>query len=124
MVLLLFKALSASAAYTLLQHADSNQEEQEQELQHSDAEEEQESGKAAQQKPKLEPGADSLQTLKRQLAAAKGAQAEANGQNGQAGVPIEWGRVLTAEDFERIKQLRHRSALPSEGFCFVFLTLG
>ncbi|KAL3143572.1 hypothetical protein ABBQ38_002369 [Trebouxia sp. C0009 RCD-2024] len=62
-------------------------------------------------KPKLQPAADSLQTLKRQLAAAKGMGVGGNGNDGQAGVPIEWGRVLTAEDFERIKQLRHRQAV-------------
>lgn len=59
-------------------------------------------------KPKLQPAADSLQTLKRQLAAAKGTGDGGDGEDGQAGVPIEWGRVLTAEDFEHIKQLRHR----------------
>lgn len=59
-------------------------------------------------KPKLQPDADSLQTLKKKLAAAKGAQGGATGAEEES-VPIEWGRVLTAEDFERIKQLRHRS---------------
>ena len=64
-------------------------------------------------KPKLQPAADSLQTLKRQLAAAKGTGDGGAGKVGQAGVPIEWGRVLTAEDFERIKQLRHRCTTPT-----------
>ena len=64
-------------------------------------------------KPKLQPAVDSLQTLKRQLAVAKGTGDGGDGQDGQAGVPIEWGRVLSAEDFDRIKQLRHRcSTLP------------
>ncbi|KAL0034036.1 hypothetical protein WJX79_004594 [Trebouxia sp. C0005] len=54
---------------------------------------------------------DSLQTLKRKLAAVKGAQAQADGDHGEAGVPIEWGRVLSAEDFERIKELRHKQAV-------------
>ncbi|KAL3134019.1 hypothetical protein ABBQ32_008454 [Trebouxia sp. C0010 RCD-2024] len=62
-------------------------------------------------KPKLPPAADSLQTLKRQLAAAKGMGGGGDGKGEQAAVPIEWGRVLTAEDFERIKQLRHRQAV-------------
>ncbi|DBB17096.1 TPA: hypothetical protein ACH3X3_014180 [Trebouxia sp. C0006] len=59
-------------------------------------------------KAKLQPAADSLQTLKRKLAAVKGAQAQADG---GTGVPIEWGRVLSAEDFERIKELRHKQAV-------------
>ncbi|KAL0045199.1 hypothetical protein WJX82_000420 [Trebouxia sp. C0006] len=42
------------------------------------------------------------------LAAVKGAQAQADG---GTGVPIEWGRVLSAEDFERIKELRHKQAV-------------
>ena len=76
--------------------------------QEEDDEEQEPRQKRSNGKPKLKPAADSLQTLKRQLATAKGTKAEANGDNGQAGVPIEWGRVLTAEDFERIKELRHR----------------
>ncbi len=76
---------------------------------YTEEEEEVEHGKKRDSKPKLQPAADSLQTLKRKLAAVKGAQAQTDGNNGEAGVPIEWGRVLTAEDFERIKELRHRS---------------
>ncbi|KAL0039901.1 hypothetical protein WJX77_011228 [Trebouxia sp. C0004] len=41
----------------------------------------------------------------------EGAWAEADGDHGAAGVPIEWGRVLSAEDFERIKELRHKQAV-------------
>lgn len=63
-----------------------------------------------QNKPKLQPSADSLQTLKKKLAAAN--QVQEGSQGAEEGtVPIEWGRVLTAEDFERIKELRHRSDL-------------
>lgn len=63
-----------------------------------------------QNKPKLPPAADSLQTLKKKLAAAKQVQGVPQGAE-EGSVPIEWGRVLTAEDFERIKELRHRSDL-------------
>lgn len=76
------------------------------------ASEAEESDHAAQRqnKPKLPPAADSLQTLKKKLAAAK--QGQGVPQEAEEGsVPIEWGRVLTAEDFERIKELRHRSGL-------------
>lgn len=86
---------------------------------HDEEEEEEDQGggrkKRKDAKPKLQPAADSLQTLKKQLAAAKGTGGDGEGKDGQAGVPIEWGRVLTAEDFERIKQLRHRCTTPT---CF------
>ena len=85
-------------------------EQEEVDSQHEEQEDEQnESPKGGSRrkhhKAKLQPAADSLQTLKRKLAAVKGAQAQADG---EAGVPIEWGRVLSAEDFERIKELRHK----------------
>ena len=83
------------------------------------AEEDQQAGRKKDSKPKLQPAADSLQTLKRKLAAAEGAKALGDGNDGEAGVPIEWGRVLTAEDFERIKELRHRSA--AQHLCLEYL---
>ncbi|DBA79416.1 TPA: hypothetical protein ACH3X2_000057 [Trebouxia sp. C0005] len=91
-------------------------EQEEVDSQHEEQEDEQNEGphgKSRQKhhKAKLQPAADSLQTLKRKLAAVKGAQAQADGDHGEAGVPIEWGRVLSAEDFERIKELRHKQAV-------------
>lgn len=94
--------------------AHSDQEEEDEEVAASQREEEAEEEEHQQGrrqkdgKPKLQPAADSLQSLKRKLAAVKGAQAQGDGNSGEAGVPIEWGRVLTAEDFERIKELRHK----------------
>lgn len=51
--------------------------------------------------------------LKKQLAAAKAGQQapqaeEPGGGAGEGGVPAEWGRILGEEDFERIRQLKHR----------------
>ena len=85
-------------------------EQEEVDSQHEEQEDEQNEGpqggnRRKHHKAKLQPAADSLQTLKRKLAAVKGAQAQADG---GTGVPIEWGRVLSAEDFERIKELRHK----------------
>ena len=39
-------------------------------------------------------------------AAAAAEPAGAGG--GGEGVPLEWGRILSEEDFERIRQLKHR----------------
>ena len=92
-------------------HADEEQDEEDGQEEEEDKGDGQKKSKNA--KPKLQPAADSLQTLKRQLAAAKGTGDGGDGKDGQTGVPIEWGRVLTAEDFERIKQLRHRCTVPT-----------
>ena len=91
-------------------HADEEQDKGDGQGEEEDKGEGQKKRKGA--KPKLQPAADSLQTLKRQLAAAKGTGDGGDGQDGQAAEPIEWGRVLTAEDFDRIKQLRHRCTTP------------
>ena len=64
-----------------------------------------------------------MAALKKQLAAAKagkqqqgqgqgeegaaGAGAGAEGAGGE-GVPLEWGRILTEDDFDKIRQLKHR----------------
>jgi len=102
-------SLASSAALSDLEEA----EQEEVDGQHEEQEDEQNEGseggnRQKHHKAKLQPAADSLQTLKRKLAAVKGAQAQADGDHGEAGVPIEWGRVLSAEDFERIKELRHK----------------
>ncbi|KAK9811636.1 hypothetical protein WJX72_007420 [[Myrmecia] bisecta] len=67
---------------------------------------------------KQAPNANSLGQLKKQLAeasAAKKRKAEgppdADGGGNAApedGTPLEWGRILTEEDFERIRELRHK----------------
>ena len=59
------------------------------------------------------PQAGSIAQLKKQLAAKKAADAAAaaggeGGEGGEGGVPLEWGRILTEEDFERIRALKHR----------------
>lgn len=59
--------------------------------------------------PCAPPPARSMAALKKQLAAAKaGAAAEAAGGEDDGSVPLEWGRILSEEDFERIRQLKHR----------------
>ncbi len=46
----------------------------------------------------------SLKTLKKQLTEAKTAVVEAAAAaEAEAEQPLEWGRILTAEDFERIR---------------------
>ncbi|KAL4857462.1 hypothetical protein ACK3TF_002330 [Chlorella vulgaris] len=75
---------------------------------------------AKQQTPGKEPQAGSIAQLKKQLTAAKAAgeaeQAAAAAEQQQqeqdvaapAGVPLEWGRILSSEDFDKIRQLQHR----------------
>eukprot|EP00887_Chlorella_sp_A99_P007365 scaffold2.g7365.t1 len=100
--------------------------------------EEEGGGSSRQRKrPRLEPArppraaqAGSLAQLKRQLAAAKqqqqqqeeqqeqqgqeerqaagGAEGAAQAEGGEEAVPLEWGRILTEEDFETIRRLKHR----------------
>lgn len=52
----------------------------------------------------------SLKTLKKQLTEAKAAAAKQSAPEGQqpseGEVPLEWGRILTEEDFERIRYNR------------------
>ena len=55
--------------------------------------------------------AGSMQSLRRQLAQAK--QAQQQQKDGTAAddataVPVEMGRILTADDFARIRELRHK----------------
>lgn len=51
----------------------------------------------------------SLKTLKKQLTDAKTAAVEAAAAApGEAEQPLEWGRILTAEDFERIRWGKRR----------------
>lgn len=45
--------------------------------------------------------------------AAAGVAEEAPGSPPDASAPIEWGRILTEEDFARIKELRHQCVCPS-----------
>ena len=49
---------------------------------------------------------DSLATLKKQLAAKKAAQKAPEAP--ENAVPADWGRILTQEDFEAIRQLKHK----------------
>lgn len=63
-------------------------------------------------RPKKAPQQGSIAQLKKQLAAAKGGD-EAAAAEGQDGVPLEWGRILTEEDFEKIRQLKHRRLVES-----------
>lgn len=57
-------------------------------------------------RPKKAPQEGSIAQLKKQLAAAKGG--EGGAAEGGDDVPLEWGRILTEEDFEKIRQLKHR----------------
>ena len=55
--------------------------------------------------------AGSMQSLRRQLAQAKQAQQQqedATAADDAAAVPVEMGRILTADDFARIRELRHK----------------
>lgn len=45
----------------------------------------------------------SLKTLKKQLTEAKATAAAKQGGPDQGEQPLEWGRILTGEDFERIR---------------------
>lgn len=82
---------------------------------------EQQEQQAAAAKPRshLAPQAGSLAQLKRQLAAKKAATAETDehqhqqqAEDGSAAAegaePLEWGRILSEEDFENIRRLKHR----------------
>jgi protein SDA1 len=63
-------------------------------------------------KPHLPPQPDSMAYLKKQLAAAKAARAAADGEGDLAddpAVPLEWGRMMTQDDFDRIRELKHRA---------------
>ncbi|KAL4448816.1 hypothetical protein ABPG77_007533 [Micractinium sp. CCAP 211/92] len=62
---------------------------------------------AASKRARKAPQEGSIAQLKKQLAAAKGGGDGAAGEGGD-GVPLEWGRILTEEDFEKIRQLKHR----------------
>lgn len=71
-------------------------------------------------KPKLDPCAGSLKQLKQQLAQAKAAKAQAKcpeegipgggeaGESQETAIPLEQTRILTQEDFERIRKLKAR----------------
>ena len=59
-----------------------------------------------QKRPRSAPQEDSMASLKKQLAAKKAKDAIEAAPEG--GVPLEWGRILTQEDFEAIRQLKHR----------------
>ncbi|KAI7837441.1 hypothetical protein COHA_008699 [Chlorella ohadii] len=64
-----------------------------------------------QPRPAKAPQEGSIAQLKKQLAAARGgsaAAAEQQQQQEEEGVPLEWGRILTEEDFDKIRQLKHR----------------
>ena len=101
--------LASSSALLDLEEAEQEEvDSQHEEQEHGQDEGPQGGSRQKHHKAKLQPAADSLQTLKKKLAAVKGAQAQADGDKGETGVPIEWGRVLSAEDFERIKELRHK----------------
>ena len=55
--------------------------------------------------------AGSMQSLRRQLAQAKQAQQQqkdGTAAEDAAAVPLEMGRILTADDFARIRELRHK----------------
>lgn len=55
--------------------------------------------------------AGSMQSLRRQLAQAKQAQQQqkdGTAAEDAAAVPVEMGRILTADDFARIRELRHK----------------
>ena len=54
--------------------------------------------------------AGSMQSLRRQLAQAKQAQQQKDSTAAEdvAAVPVEMGRILTADDFARIRELRHK----------------
>ena len=45
----------------------------------------------------------SLKTLKKQLTEAKATAAAKQGASAEGEQPLEWGRILTGEDFERIR---------------------
>ena len=55
--------------------------------------------------------AGSMQSLRRQLAQAKQAQQQqkdGTAAENAAAMPVEMGRILTADDFARIRELRHK----------------
>jgi protein SDA1 len=54
--------------------------------------------------PKEAAKPDSIASLKRKLAAVKANEEAA----AEAAIPMEWGRMLTSEDFERIRELKHK----------------
>jgi hypothetical protein len=59
------------------------------------------------------PAAESLATLKKRLADATALPAAAAGDaaaagSGEGGVPDDWGRILSQQDFDAIRQLRHK----------------
>ena len=49
----------------------------------------------------------SLKTLKKQLTEAKATAAAKQGASAEGEQPLEWGRILTGEDFERIRCCAH-----------------
>jgi len=57
-----------------------------------------------QEEPKEAAKPDSIASLKRKLAAVKANEDAA----AEALIPMEWGRILTSEDFERIRELKHK----------------
>ncbi len=71
----------------------------------SEEEEEEEEEAPAAKRQRPAPQAESLASLKKALAAKTKPAAE-EGEEG--GVPLEWGRILSQEDFEAIRQLQHR----------------
>ncbi|KAL4422877.1 hypothetical protein ABPG75_009074 [Micractinium tetrahymenae] len=68
---------------------------------------------AAAKRPKKAPQQGSIAQLKKQLAAAKGGDEAAAAAEDQGAVPLEWGRILTEEDFDKIRQLKHRRLVES-----------
>ena len=65
-------------------------------------------------KTKLEPKAESLTALKKRLAQAKnGTGEDSESKEAEDSTPLEWGRILTQEDFEAIKRLRYKRMVSS-----------
>lgn len=80
--------------------------------------------------PRKAPQAGSIAQLKKALAAKAAAAAEeeaAKDAEGAEGVPLEWGRILTEEDFDKIRQLKHRkmvdAAMQVGGWAAVLLSV-
>eukprot|EP00890_Picochlorum_soloecismus_P002101 jgi/Picsp_1/2892/NSC_01117-R1_protein len=58
-------------------------------------------------RPSKSPQADSIKSLKRKLQAEKKKNDDTQ-EDTDATIPLEWGRILTQEDFRNIKALRHK----------------